>query len=68
MAFNTIAANAEGHVHKVLTSSELVKSESQVGLELIPFKTKVFWLLLHSVNRNFSNTETVHVLYIWQQN
>ena len=42
MAFNTIAANAEGHVHKVLTSSELVKSESQVGLELIPFETKVF--------------------------
>ena len=57
MAFNTVAANAQGHVHEVLASSELVKSDGQVWLELIPFKTKVFWLFLHPVNRNFNNKE-----------
>ena len=47
MAFNAIAANTESHVHKVLTPSELVKSKSEVWLELIPLQAVVLGLLLH---------------------
>ena len=36
MAFNTVATHTESHINEVFTASELIKGESQVGLELIP--------------------------------
>ena len=36
MAFNTVSAHTESHVHEVFTSSELIKGEGKVRLELVP--------------------------------
>ena len=36
MAFNTVATHTESHINEVFTASELIKGESQVGLELVP--------------------------------
>ena len=36
MAFNTVSAHTQSHINEVLTASELIKGERQVGLELVP--------------------------------